>query len=142
MLETEPLIIEQYIRPGKVRLVYRHLQQLGERSELLSEASECAADQGRFWEMRAAIYGRYNQLFTNTAEQVVAAAMEAGANPEALQACLDAATHEAAVRADYEAATAEGVRSRPVFRIGERTIIGGQPFAVFQGFLDEALGNS
>lgn len=140
MLETEPQIVETYIRPGTVRLVYRHLVQLGERSELLAEAAECAADQDRFWELRRAIYARYNQLYTETLAGLEAAATEVGADPQALRACLDAATHEAAVRADAEAAIAEGVRSRPVFVIGERRIIGAQPFATFQELLDRALG--
>jgi protein-disulfide isomerase len=37
-------------------------------------------------------------------------------------------------------AQAEGVRSRPVFRVGDQTIIGAQPFAVFQELIDRALG--
>lgn len=140
MLETEPRIVHEYVQPGKVRLVYRHLLQLGERSELLAEAAECAADQGRFWEMRQAIYSRYNQLYSETLAGVEAAATEAGVDVETLRACLAAGTHEAAVRADYQAAVAEGVRSRPVFLIGERRIIGAQPFKVFQELLDQTSG--
>lgn len=140
MLETEPQIIERYIRPGQVRLVYRHLQQIGEGSERLSEASECAADQGRFWEMRDAIYSRYTELFSARDAALEAAAAEAGVTPEPLRSCLDAATHEAFVRADYQAAVAEGVRSRPVFAIGERRLIGAQPFSVFAELLDQAIG--
>ncbi|HMQ29785.1 MAG TPA: thioredoxin domain-containing protein [Chloroflexaceae bacterium] len=140
MLETEPQIVEQYIATGRVKLVYRHLQQIGPGSELLSEASECAADQGRFWELRAALYGRYRQLFADPLAQALQAGAEVGLDPAALQACLDAGTHEAAVRADYAAAQAEGVRTRPVFRVGEQTIIGAQPFAVFQEILDRAPG--
>lgn len=140
MLETEPRIVNEYVQPGKVRLVYRHLLQLGERSELLAEAAECAADQGRFWEMRQAIYRRYNQLYTETLAGVEVAATEARVDVERLRACLAAGTHETAVRADYEAAIAEGVRSRPVFLIGERRIIGAQPFNVFQELLDRASG--
>jgi len=140
VLETEPRIVNEYIQPGKVRLVYRHVLQLGERSALLAEAAECAADQGRFWEMRQAIYRRYNQLYTETLAGVEAAAAEAGVDVDALRACLAAGTHEAAVRADDEAALAEGVRSRPVFLIGERRIIGAQPFNVFQDLLDHTPG--
>lgn len=140
MLETEPQIIAQYVAEGRVKLIYRHLQQIGAGSELLSEASECAADQGRFWEMRRAIYARYTQLYDDTRAQAEQAAAEAGVDGAALAACLDAGTHEAAVRADYAAAQAEGVRSRPVFRVGDRTLIGAQPFPIFQELLDRALG--
>lgn len=139
MLDTEPQIVDAYIRTGKVRLVYRHLLQLGERSELLAEASECAADQGRFWEMRQALYARYDQLYGDTRAEALAAATEAGADVEQLGACLDAHTHRDLVRADFAAATAEGIRSRPVFKVGEATLIGAQRFSVFQERIDAAL---
>lgn len=140
MLETEPQIIEQYVRPGRVKIVYRHLQQLGERSELLSEASECAADQGRFWAMRRAIYARYDQLFFDLEGELAGAAEEAGVAQAPLEACLAEGTHAAAVRADFARATAEGIRSRPVFRVGEQTLVGAQPLAAFQRLLDQATG--
>ena len=136
MLETEPQIIEQYVRAGQVRLLYRHLQQIGPASELLSEASECGADQGRFWELRRALYAAQAQAYNDAPAAVRAAATEAEVDPEAVQGCLDAATHEALVRADYAAATAEGIRSRPVFRIGDQMIVGAQPLSVFQRILD------
>lgn len=139
MLETEPQIIERYVRPGQVKIVYRHLQQIGEGSELLAEASECGADQGRFWELREAIYARYTEFYSAEGVALDAAAAEAGVEIEPLRACLDATTHEAFVRADYAAAIAEGVRNRPVFMIGERTLIGAQPLNVFAQLLDQAL---
>lgn len=139
MLETEPEIIEQYVRNGKVRLIYRHLQQIGPTSELLSEASECAADQGRFWEARRGLYGALGQAYGDPQGAIQTAAAEAGLDGAALQACVDAGTHEALVRADYEAAIAEGIRNRPVFRIGDQQLIGAQPLGAFQRLLDQAL---
>lgn len=142
MLETEPQIIAQYIATGKVKLIYRHLNQIGEQSEQLAEASECGADQGRFWELRRAIYAATATSYSVSPEALDAAAATAGVDPAALRACVDAGTHEAFVREDYAAATAEGVRSRPVFKVGERTLIGAQPFAAFVSLLDEALAAS
>lgn len=141
MLDTEPEIIERYVRAGQVKLVYRHLQQLGPSSELLSEASECAADQGQFWEMRRALYARQGQLYNNTAAGIAQVAADEGLDAEQITSCLTAHTHQAAVQADFAAATAEGVRSRPVFRVGDTTLVGAQRFAVFQQLLDEALSN-
>ncbi len=139
MLEVEPQIIEQYVRSGKVRLLYRHLQQSGPTSELLAEASECGADQGRFWELRRALYAAQAQAYNDGEAAVSAAAAEAGVDATAVQSCIDAASHEALVRADYAAATAEGIRNRPVFRIGDQMIIGAQPLSVFQQILDQAI---
>jgi protein-disulfide isomerase len=141
VLDTEPALIEQYVRPGRVRIVYRHLLQLGDRSVLLSEYSECVHDQGRFWELRYALYARYNQLFGDPRAAAEEAAAALGVNTEAAGACFDAGAYRAQVAADFAAATAAGIRSRPVFTIGERTVIGAQRLSVFQELLDEALGN-
>ena len=59
-METEPKIIELYIAPGKVKLVYRHLLQLGDGSVRTAEASECAADQRAFWQMHDALNELYD----------------------------------------------------------------------------------
>lgn len=142
MLDTEPQIVDAYIKPGRLRLVYRHLLQLGERSELLAEASECAAEQGGFWEMRRELYARQDEAYGDARAAALAAAAQVGLDPDAIGACLDANTYEEAVRADFAAATAEGVRSRPVFTIGEASLIGAQRFGVFQQRIDAALAGN
>ena len=40
----------QYVNNGNVRLGYWHVAFLGEESQWAAEASECAADQDKFWE--------------------------------------------------------------------------------------------
>ncbi len=124
-----------------MRIVYRHLLQLGERSVLLSEYSECAHDQGRFWELRYALYARYNQLFGDTRAAAEEAAAAVGVDPVVAGACFDAGAYRAQVAADFADATAAGIRSRPVFTVEERTLIGAQRLSVFQDLLDQALGN-
>jgi protein-disulfide isomerase len=138
-LDTEPQLIDRYIATGKVRLVYRHLAQIGEGSELLAEYSECAADQGRFWELRHALYARTSQLYNNLRDGATAAAAEVGLDTTALNACVDNHTHQAMVQADYAASIKEGIRSRPVFLIGAQTVIGAQRFSAFQQAIDTAL---
>jgi protein-disulfide isomerase len=144
VLETEPQIIEQYIAPGKVRLIYRHLVQLGDESVRLGEASECAGDQGKFWEMRKLLYSRQGDVYA--AGDLNAAlnsfARELGLDAGAFAACLQSGKHRAAVLADARAAEAAGVRSRPVFDIGDQRVVGALPFAAFQQRLDAALGTS
>jgi protein-disulfide isomerase len=140
VLETEPQIIEQYVRTGKVKLIYRHLNQISPTSEQLSAASECGADQGRFWELRRALYAAQGLAYNDLPSALDTAAAEAEVDAGALRSCVDAGTHMELVRADHAAATADGIRSRPVFRIGDQTIIGAQPLSVFQGILDQAIG--
>lgn len=139
MLDTEPQIIDDYVRPGKVRLIYRHLLQLGAGSELTAEASECAAEQAGFWEMRHQLYAAQDEVFSDARTASLAVAAAVGLDPAQIGACLDASTYEAAVRADFAAATAAGIRSRPVFTIGDETLIGAQHYSIFQQRLDAAF---
>ncbi len=137
-LDIEPQLIEEFVITDQARLVYRHLLQLGERSQLLAEACECAADHGKFWELRRELYARYNQLYFNTRETVIELAAGLGIPIDTFTNCLDARTYQAQVEADYTAAMAEGVFARPVFRIGNETIIGLQRLDVFTQMIQRA----
>jgi protein-disulfide isomerase len=140
-VETEPKIYEAYIATGKVRLVYRHLLQLGEGSLRAAEASECAGDQGKFWEMRRAIYAGQSDLYSSSSAEAALTvfAQDIGLDPGEYNACMVAQTHRAAVEADYRAATEAGVRSRPVFEINGERLIGARPYEDFERAIEAAL---
>jgi protein-disulfide isomerase len=46
---VEPRIVDAYVVPGRVRLVYRDMAFLGEESRWATVAASLAADQGLFW---------------------------------------------------------------------------------------------
>ncbi len=139
MVETEPQIIEQYVRTGKARLIYRHLLQLGEATRVLAEASECAGAQGRFWEMRELIYRRQNELFAARSYESIAPLVgELGLDEAQFRACLESGQFRQQVAEDYAAAQREGIASRPVMDINGTRVVGAQPFAAFQRVLDAA----
>lgn len=134
---VEPDIIQNYVQPGNVKLVYRHLAQIGPDSFIIAEASECAADQDRFWEMRVAIYDRLQAFYTEDVRtELITLATHLGLDQTLFEGCLDAQTHQAMVEADFAAATADGVRSRPVFDIGTERLVGTLPYNSFQEVLD------
>jgi protein-disulfide isomerase len=138
-VETEPQIIEQYIKTGRARLIYRHLLQLGEGSQVLAEASECAGAQGTFWEMREQIYQRQSEVYgaTNFAA-VEPLVQELGLDADQFKQCLDQHQFQQQVLDDYAAAQRESVSSRPVIDINGTRIIGAQAFARYQQAIDAA----
>jgi protein-disulfide isomerase len=144
-VETEPSIIAEYITTGKAKLIYRHLTQIGEESVVTAEASECAADQNAFWPMRQALYVRQDEVYaaSDLGATLAGFAQDLGLDATAFSDCLQSHKHLAAVEADHQAATDDGVRSRPVFDItpNGRRIIGAQPLRVFQQLLDTASGS-
>lgn len=138
MLETEPQIIERYIATGQAKIVYRHLLQLGDESVRTSEASECAADQGKFWEMRHLLYERQSDVYASSDLDATLGgfAQELGLEAGAFGQCLDSNQHLAEVQADYAAAQSAGVRSRPVFDIRGERLVGAQGFSEFQKLIE------
>lgn len=138
-METEPQIIDRYLKTGQARLVYRHLLQLGEPTVRASEASECAADQGKFWEMRGLLYRSQRDLY-NAADLDATLALLAGQlglDQEQFGSCMSARTHLEQIQADYRAAQSEGIRSRPSFIINGRRLVGALPFEQFQQVIDQ-----
>src|SRR5262245_35644665 len=130
-----------YIAPGKVKLIYRHLLQLGDGSVRTAEASECAADQGAFWPMRNALYARQNEVYTGADldATLVGFARDLSLDTAAFADCMQTHKHLAAVQADYRAAQAAGIQFRPVFDINGVRVSGALPLSTFQKQIDAAL---
>lgn len=113
--------------------------QLGEGSARLAEASECAGEQGRFWEMRELIYRGQSELFgATTFAAIQPLVAELGLDEARFQQCFDSRQYRQQVEDDYTAAQREGVRGRPVSDINGTRIVGAQPFARFQPAIDAA----
>lgn len=137
-METEPALIEQYVKTGKVRLIYRHIIQLGATSLALGEASECAGAQGKFWEARDMIYRRQGEFSgATTFEALQPLVDELGLDATQFQTCFDQHEFRQQVQDDAAASERAGVRSRPVFDINGTRLIGAQPLAAFQRVLDQ-----
>lgn len=138
MVEIEPKIIEAYVATGQVRLVYRHLLQIGERSLRAAEASECAGDQGKFWEMREAIYTNQDALYVtgDVAAALTYLAQQVGVDVAAYSACMQAETHRFRIESDFRVAQESGIRSRPVFEINGQRLVGVRSFEEFQRLIE------
>jgi protein-disulfide isomerase len=112
---AQPIVRRVRDRLGdRLRYAYRHLP-LPDRhpdAQRAAEASESAAAEGRFWEMHAALYARRGQLGL---DDVLAAAVEAGVDPERVRADLESGVHAARVARDVQSALAGGVRGTPGF---------------------------
>lgn len=140
-METEPHIIADYIATGKVKLVYRHLLQLGDGSLRTGEASECAADQGKFWPMRNMLYARQDAVYAGADLDTTLAgfAGDLGLDTAKFRSCMQAHTHQQFVQDDYHAAVAAGIQFRPVFDIDGAKLTGALPYPAFQKQIETAL---
>jgi protein-disulfide isomerase len=114
---VRPAIEQEFVATGKIRTIYRHFAFLGPESFWAAEASECANDQGKFWEMHDAIYA--NQQGENqgafSKENLKRFAQEINLNVTLFNDCLDNGKYAAKVRSDSAAAQAAGIRGTPTF---------------------------
>lgn len=138
--DTLPKIEDRYIRPDKVRLVFRHMAILGEASTQAARAASCAFDQGKFWEYHDALFGNTSPLGFSAA-RLKRQAGDLRLDEKAFASCLDGKTYAKRVEAETLVGRALGVTGTPAFLIGGQLALGAYPFEVFQKILDEMLAS-
>lgn len=133
--ETLSKIEEEYIATGQVRYIYRHFP-LGfhDQARPAAQASECAGEQGKFWEMHDALFENQADWSGSPQAPTVFAdlAEELGLDRAEFEACLSSDKYAGKVDDDYEAGVADGVSGTPGFLINGLALSGAQPFSAFQ----------
>jgi protein-disulfide isomerase len=144
-VQTYPQIKKQYIDTGKVRYVIRDLPlDFHKRAMKAAEASYCAAEQGKFWEMRDKLIENSQRL---DAELLPGYAKDIGLADERFRACLSSGKHAPRVQKSLEEARALGITGTPTFVIGRSRpdsiegvrVVGAQPYANFEQHINNAL---
>ena len=119
--------MNKYVDTGKVRYVTRHFAFLGDASVKAAEASECAAEQGKFWQYREAVYKNQAGLRgAGAAALLTRLAAEVGLEQGQFRSCLDSGRYTGAVKAEAREADAAGVRSTPTIIVDGVVVKGGK----------------
>jgi len=120
----------------RIRLVYRQfpLDQIHSHAEKAAEASLCAEEQGKFWEMHDALFKGPIRL---ELEELKAKAAAIGLDPRRFDSCLSSGKYGERVRADLEAGKAAGVASTPTLFINGRPVLGAQPYQEIARIIEE-----
>jgi protein-disulfide isomerase len=138
--QTLPEILETY--PEQVKFVYRDFPIFGEESLNAAMASECAEEQGAFWDYHNRLFDRLtnSEPANLTQETFVRYATDLGLDADSFSECLTSQKYLDEVVADYQAAQEYGFGGTPGFIInGVVYAIGAQPFEVFQGIIEGEL---
>ena len=146
--QTYPEIQKEYVETGKIQytLLDMPLESIHRNAFKAAEASHCAAEQGKYWEM-------HDRLFENqrALEPWSAHAEALGLDVDAFTACLDSGKFDKTIREDMQFAAKAGVRGTPGFLlakvdpknpdkiIGITSLRGAQPFPTFKAAIDQAL---
>jgi protein-disulfide isomerase len=149
--ETMPQIEENFIRPGRIRYVFRDfpIDELHPEAIRAHETARCALEQDepKYWRLHAALFSAPG---THTKELLDARVREAGLDPAAVQACLASGRVTAGIRRGGEQASSLGANGTPAFFVGLRepgssevrvleSIKGAHPYSVFEKAIQKAL---
>lgn len=129
-------VMEEY--GDSVRLVFRQfpLNSIHPRAQKAAEASLCAADQGKFWEMHDAMFADQKGL---TVDQLKEKAAGLELDSAAFDACLDDGTYADRVAADLQAGAAAGVTGTPAMFVNGLFVNGAVPYEQLAEIIDKEL---
>jgi protein-disulfide isomerase len=134
---TVEQLMPQYA--GKVKLVFRQFPlPIHQQAEKAAEASLCAADQGKFWELHDLMFKNQKKLDISDIKTYAASAGLDGAK---FSQCLDSGDKKKQVEADIEAGQAAGVNGTPAFFINGVFLNGALPIEEFKKVIDPELAS-
>ena len=124
-----------------MRFVFRHFAFIGDESRWAAEASECANEQGRFWDY-------YDKLFVEQSGENVGGfsrdnlkrfAADQGLNAEQFNQCLDSNKYRGKVQQETTEGQRLGVRGTPTIFVNGKLIDRGSDYRVLKAAVEAAL---
>jgi protein-disulfide isomerase len=145
---AERQVIDSYIATGQsVRLDYLHFIVIdgnvgGNESRRAAEASECAAEQGKFWEYHAIVYANQTgeAVGTYPDRKLKAFAETIGLDTAAFNTCFDTGRYARSVTQDETVARQLGVNSTPTVFVNGTRVNNPLDFNEISALIDAALG--
>ena len=141
---TMQQIINEY--PGKVRWVYRHfpLTQIHPKAPKEAEATECAAEQGKFWEYTDRLFEVTPSNNNLDLAELPKIAAFVKLDVAKFSQCLESGKYTKKVQADLQDAVSAGSQGTPntilIDANGEKTAISGaQPYENVKALIDSKL---
>ncbi|MGY5147352.1 MAG: DsbA family protein [Candidatus Nitrosopumilus sp. bin_7KS] len=151
-IQTLPLLMEEYIEQGKVKLVFRDfpIQSIHPNALPASVAAECANDQNKFRKMHDTLFenqNNWNNLETIDALSLFSQyASDIQLDQELFDLCLNSGKHIPEIQNDLNDGRDYGVSGTPGFFVGNDQIgfvelKGAQPFESFKKVIDAQLNS-
>jgi protein-disulfide isomerase/rhodanese-related sulfurtransferase len=124
----------------RIRFVFRQfpLSKIHPQAEKAAEASECAAEQGKFWEGIEKLYAEQADLSEDALKRY---AGELGLDQSRFNQCLASGETASRVTQDLADGRALGVRGTPTFFIGRRMIEGPMEFSQLSQLVEQELAS-
>ncbi|GAB4201483.1 MAG: hypothetical protein OHK0022_23540 [Roseiflexaceae bacterium] len=126
VLAIEPQIVERYVKSGQVKIIFHPIADLGNISTRAAEAAACAGEQGRYWEMRYALFQRQTELFTLAEVDPLLnnLATRSDVEPQEFAACMEERETIPEILAQTREGREAGAEELPFFEINGQRLNG------------------
>jgi protein-disulfide isomerase len=116
-VDTLPTVVRDYVRTGRVKVVYRGIPIIDQNSIAGIRAAYAAGLQNKLWQMVEALYERQGQEGSGwiTVDVIKSAAREIGADPQKIVTDADSAAVTAKLKEAQQLAGRYGINSTPTF---------------------------
>lgn len=138
VLNTEPLLEQEYVDTGQVRYV-SHVFALWPESQPAAAAALCANEQGKYWEFHKQAFLNFEQGSFPTTEAVLNWGQQIGLDSAAFKTCVDSGRYTYDVQVSALEGNRAGVTGTPAFFINGQLITGNASLADFRRAIDAAL---
>lgn len=128
------------MKTNKVRFEFHHRWNGSIPSLYAHNASECAAEQGKFWELHDVILANQS-AFTKASLKALGQQVQ-GMDQNQYAQCVDTEKYRSKVEQDSNQASSLGITSTPTILINNRMILGAQDYSVFKAAIEQALGEA
>lgn len=131
----EPTIVEEFVKAGKVQIIYEHFPAVGKESVFAAAASFCAADQNKFWEYHNALFllqAKEGQADTErvdvgrfSPEKLKDLGKQVGLPDQAkFEQCVDSGQHDEEIANQMRKARSLGITGTPGFLLNGKPLTG------------------
>lgn len=126
----------------EVKLVFKHFLVHGQKAMVPALAACAAHQQGKFWEMSAAIYERAFAVSDLSEQRMRELAADLGLDLDRFDRDMAGSSCKADIESDQQTLAAVGVRGTPAFYVNGRFLSGARPYEQFKTLIDEELAKA
>ncbi len=141
-------IIKNYVKTGKVKMIFKDYNIIGPDSINASHGAHCANEQGVFWEYHDILYSNWTGENNGwaSARNLTIFAEEVNADMDKWTQCMNEKSHSITINESNNDARALELTGTPAFFVinseGKVSkLFGAQPFEVFKKIFDKELEN-
>lgn len=140
-LTIEPKLKADFVDTNKARMEFRQMSFIGDESLAAAEATECANEQGRFWEAYTKVYTEQNgeNVGTFSNDNLARFAKDLGLDMTKYNQCMSSHKYRAKVQNETAAGQTKGVYSTPTVMIDGVIANWNGDYATLKGMVQAAI---